>query len=214
MATENKKIDNPPFEILSCTMSNLLDDTGDDITLWWLRLKTPEYEVDVSVWFERLMRYCQDAHPDTYAYFNSIRRGFIGLGPKHSKVMDVLNEEGFDLMPLIREYIGQCTDIEAHHQQHLKLLEMKRDPVQDKELTQKAESMSTLVRSMRESSIRIDAFTDQVMEYLGTEVATHFPEIFNSDPKYIKEFHGKLINWMLRIREDVDSLSFKAGKEP
>lgn len=211
--SEKAPIHNPPFEIVSCTMENMRHDTGDDIILWWVKLKTPTYQLELSVWFDRLQNYCREAHPETYAYFSSIRKGIIGLGPKHGRVMDVLVEEGFDLMPLITEYIQNALDLERYHQHDLKLMETIKNPVQKKKLNEKAESMTDLVRSMRKGTIRMEAFTDQVMEYLGTEVARQFPEIFNSDPEFIEQFHGKLVNWMLTIRNDVDTLSFKASKE-
>jgi hypothetical protein len=127
--------------------------------------------------------------------------------------MDVVVEEGFDLMPLLTEYIQNALDLEQYHQHDLKLQETMKNPTQHQELSEKAESMTTMMRSMKESKTRMDAFTDQVMEYLGTEVAQHFPEIFNSDPEFIEQFHGKLVNWMLTIEKDMDSLSFKAAQK-
>lgn len=213
MAMEKAPIQNPPFEILSCTMENMRHSTGDDIIHWWVKLKTPSYHVDVNVWFERLQLYCRQARPETYAYFRSIRNGIIGLGPKHGQVMDVMVEEGFDLMPLLTEYIQNALDLEQYHQHDLRLQEARKDPVQHQKLSEKAESMSSMMRSMKESKTRMAAFTDQVMEYLGTEVAQHFPEIFNSDPEFIEQFHGKLVNWMLTIEKDMDSLSHKAAQK-
>lgn len=201
---------NPTFEIHNCQMRNMRHDTGDDMILWYVEVKTPTYPVQLTVWFDNLQNYCKEAHPEIHAYINSIRKGIIGLGPKHGRVMDVLLEEGFEPLPLIKEYIQNECDLERYHRHDLKLRETIGKTTERKKLEHKTESLRFLANDMKGNAIRLEDFTDQVMEYLGTEVAQQFPEIFNAQPELIEAFHTKLVDWMLNIKKDIGTLSFKA----
>ncbi|MBP9152325.1 MAG: hypothetical protein KBF73_08590 [Flavobacteriales bacterium] len=203
-------MNNPPFEIIECTRSSFQELTGDDMMTFEVTVKTDSYSQWVIVSFDYLMRYCQQHRPEIGAYYSSVRRNIKGLGPKHSKMMDIMDEEGFDHLPHIHAYIADNCDLNLAHQREE---ELRKNPPNPKQVSKKVQSLESHFPSMRESRLRNDAFMDDLMEHLNNEALERFPEIFNSDPELIEEFHDKLIRWVRTIGGDLDSLSFKAGKK-
>ncbi len=180
---------------------------------WWVQVKTEAYVVPVLVSFERIVRYCQQQHPEVGKYFTSVRRNVKGFGPKHSKMFDIMTEEGFDLMPHIYNYIKDCCNLEDYHQHELRMQQTMADQKEAKQVESKVKSLEQHMPAMRNSTIRNIAFKDHVLELLNHEVLERYPEIFNSDPKYITQLQGILINIVLDLGSKIDTLSFNAEKE-
>jgi hypothetical protein len=204
---------NPPFKILSTEQKSDLDTFGDDAITWWVQVKTEAYEVPVHVHFDSVVSYCQMQHPEVGKYFTSVRRNVKGFGPKHSKMFDIMTEEGFDLIPHIYNYIKDCCNLEDYHQHELRMQQTMADQKEAKQLESKVKSLEQHMPAMRNSTIRNIAFQDHVLELLNTEVLERYPEIFNSDPKYITQLQGILINIVLDLGSKIDTLSFNAEKE-
>ncbi|MCF8277859.1 MAG: hypothetical protein K9J17_14085 [Flavobacteriales bacterium] len=204
---------NPPFKIQSTEQQSGLESFGDDAITWWVVVKTDAYEVPVFVHFDWVVAYCQKQHPEVGEYFRLLRRNVKGFGPKHSKMFEIMTEEGFDLRPHIYNYIKDCCNLEDRHQHELRIKQSMADHEGAKKMSAKVASMEEGMPAMRSSAIRNIAFKDQVLELLNNEVLERYPEIFNSDPKYITELEGILINMVLDLGSKIDTLSFKAGKE-
>ena len=204
---------NPPFKILSTEQMNALETFGDDFVTWWVKVKTEAYEVPVHVHFDSVVSYCQMQHPEVGKYFTSVRRNVKGFGPKHSKMFDIMTEEGFDLMPHIYNYIKDCCNLEDYHQHDLRLKQSIADHEGAKQLEAKVKSLEQHMPGMRNSAIRNTAFKDHVLELLNNEVLERYPEIFNSDPKYITECQDILIDIVLDLGSKIDNLSFHARKD-
>lgn len=183
---------------------------GDDILDFGVTVQTDSYTQWVTVPFDVVVAYCQQHRPKIGAYYSSVRSNIKGLGPKHSKMMEIMDEEGFDHLPHIHAYIAANYDLDLAHEREQ---EMRKNTPDANQVSKKLESLGSHLPSLRQSSLRNEAFMDDLMEHLNVEVLERFPEIFNSDPELIEEFHGKLISWMKTIGSDLDSLAFKAGKE-
>lgn len=203
-------INNPPFKILSTEQHSHLEDFGDDDVFWWVEVKTEAYEVPVLVRFDSVITYCQQQHANIGGYYRSVRKNIKGLGPKHSKMFAIMDEEGFDQTPHIYNYIKDCIDLQKHHEHNLRLEQSLATPVDAKKLKRSMKSLEQGMPSMRASAIRNTAFTDQILDILTNEVLERYPEIFNSDPEYITECEGILINAVIDLGTKIDSLSFKA----
>jgi hypothetical protein len=204
---------NPPFEILSTKKIDHLESTGDDMIFWWVQVKTNAYVLPVLITFDGVVAYCQQQHPEVGEYFRSVRRNVKGFGPKHSKMFEIMDEEGFDLLPHIYNYIKDCCDLEKNHQHELNMKQTMANPEGAKKVSAKVASLEEHIPGMRSSAIRNTAFIDDMLELLNNEVLDRYPEIVNSDPKYIKELHGILVNVVLDLGSKIDTLSFKAGQE-
>lgn len=87
---------------------------------------------------------------------------------------------------------------------------IKMTPEQHASVTAKVDDLQDFVASMKYSNIRNAAFRDTLMEELSAKVLEYFPEIFESEPEYIKEVKGILINHILNLSSDLDKLSYKA----
>lgn len=204
---------NPPFEILSIEQHSGLTDFGDDSIHWWIQVKTKDYVVPVSVWFDMVVEYCKLQHPEVGAYYRSVRSNVKGFGPKHSKMFAIMAEEGFDHMPHIYNYIKDCCNLEHYHQHDLKMKEYKATPEGAQKLEEKVTSMEEGMPDMRSSTIRNIAFMDHLLEVLTAEVLERYPEIFNSDPKYIKECERVLTDTIRDLSQKVDSLAHHAKND-
>ncbi len=204
---------NPPFELISTEQQSHLETSGDDWTFWWVKVKTPNYEATVMVTFDSLMRYCESQHPEIGAYYKAVRRNVQGFGPKHSHMLAIMDEEGFDHLPYIIAYVKDCCNLEHHHQKDLQLKQQLSEPKEADNLKAKVETLEQGMSSMRASTLRNAAFKDDLMTLLNNEVLERYPELFNSDPKYIKEVQGVLINTVLTFSSTIDSLAYRAAKE-
>ncbi len=217
-----KALNNPPFEIEKIWRYSLLEEYGEDIIDLNVVVKVEDYYHTVRLPFTFLGEHCKEHFPETAEYYNAVRRSIKGLGPKHNRMFEIMDEEGFDHLPYIYSAIkldynlrqaieneqssGQCRsgifDKDGNFTPVDKWLEKKEGLEMDK-----------MIAEMRRTNIRNDAFMDDLMEHLNEEALNRFPEIFNAKPELIKEFHGKLIDWVRQIGEGMDKLSFRASGE-
>ncbi len=204
---------NPPFEILSTEQRSHLKDTGDDMVFWWVQVKTAEYTVPVLVDFDVVTYYCNKQHPNIGAYYSSVRKNVKGFGPKHSQMFAIMDEEGFDHLPHIYNYIKDCCDLQKYHERDLELKQTLSSHDNAQQLKAKVKSLEQHMPGMRSSTVRGIAFKDRVLDLLNIEVLERYPEIFNSDPKYITECQGILIDVILDLGSRIDSLAFHAANE-
>jgi hypothetical protein len=204
---------NSPFKILSIEQQSGLETFGGDFITWWVEVKTDAYKVPVNVHFDSVMSYCQLQHPEVGKYFTSVRRNVKGFGPKHSKMFEIMTEEGFDLQPHIYNYIKDCCNLEEYHQHDLRMKQSMADHEGAKQLNARVASLEKGMPAMRSSTLRNTAFKDHLLELLNNEVLERYPEIVNSDPKYISELEDILIGIVLDLGSKIDSLSFRAEME-
>jgi len=204
---------NPPFELLSVKQHSNMDTFGDDSIFWWVQVKTDAYEVPVMVDFDMVTYYCNQQHPQIGAYYSSVRKNVKGFGPKHSKMFAIMDEEGFDHLPHIYNYIKDCCDLQHYHEHDLNLKKSIATHEGSQQLNAKVASLEQHLPGMRSSAVRNTAFMDHVLELLNNEVLERYPEIFNSDPKYITDCQDILTRIVLDLGSKIDSLAFHAAKD-
>jgi len=203
-------INNPPFEVIECNMRNFKEETGDDMAYWHIDVRTAEYKAHVMLLFDLLWRYCTHAHPDAADYLSSVRNSIPGLGPRHGEMMDVIGEEGYDLMPLITAYIREHVDLDAHHQHDLKVKEWAKDPENHKAAAEKAESLGSLFPAMKDARLRYERLTDELLAFLNAKVLDIYPEILESDPQNIRELKHVVYDVTRTAGDSISSFWHKA----
>lgn len=205
---EKKAFENPPFEIIECTRYYWKEETGDDLVSFDVTIKTECFSSWLPVQFDCVAGYCQQHHPEIGKYYSSVRRNIKGLGPKQSKMFEIMDEEGFDHLPYIHAYIDHQIELEKLYERDQSL----QDPTpQQQEMAKKVVAIENHFPSMRESALRNEAFADDLLVYLNDQVLERFPEIFNSDPEFITKLQDKLIGNVRQIREDLDKLAYAAS---
>ena len=70
-----------------------------------------------------------------------------------------------------------------------------------------------MASDMKVSGLRDIAFMDNLLEVLTAKILEYYPEIFESDPKYIKAVESVLVRNIMKIGSDLDALSFNAEKD-
>ncbi len=191
------------FTIISYEVKDFLEDLGEDMIYFVLKVEKDGDEFRATIFYNDLCKYCRNNAPEIAKYFDDIRRSINGFGPKETKVWAALQAESFDIEPLLNEYLrlnpGYMTPA---------IIQMT--PEQHASVTAKVEGLQDIVGGMKYSNIRNIAFKDTLMEELSAKVLEYFPEIFESEPEYIKEVKGILSNHILNLSSDLDKLSYKA----
>lgn len=177
-------------------------------------VKTDSYSLWVPVQFNSVVTYCQHHHPEIGAYYRSVRNNVKGLGPKHSKMFEIMDEEDFDHVPYIHAYINDTYDLDEGYARHQKAMASANDAKRVVEqATEKSAALESHFPSLRKSALRTEAFMDNLMEYLNNEALARYPEVFNAEPELIEAFHGKLIDWVRSVGEGMDKLAFQAEQQ-
>lgn len=204
---------NPPFEIIDVKRENGLKKYGTDSLTWKVKLKTDAYELEVGVDFDMMMKYCNFVHPEVGKYYSSVQTNIKGFGPKHSKMLAIMDEEGFDHLPHIHNFIKDSYNLEEWHQQALRNSENNADKAKAKELSDRFDALEAGLQALSGAAIRDTAFKDDLFDFLTKEVNTRFPEIFNSDPAHIMECKDILIREVMNIGDKINALAYKASKK-
>lgn len=194
------------YTITQLTITNDLETLGNDCINFEVIVQQGGNYFETKISYYRLHKYLKQFHPAIAKYFDDVRNNIAGFGPKETKVWAMLQAEEFDIMPYLHDYI-------ENNNNHLEPLNEAPKPLTDEErkaLKEKVAELDELVAGMRESNLKGIAFQDMLMEKLTAYVLEYYPEIFESEPKYIKELEGVLIDNILKLAEDIDTLAYKA----
>jgi hypothetical protein len=153
----------------------------------------------IAIWISFFKQF----HPTIAEYFSKIRRNITGFGPKETKVWAMLQEEDFDMMPYLLDYLENMNA-------YLAPLNVPIDEKQRENLKKKLKALSGHFLEIKHSNLTGTAFKDMLLEKLTADVLAYYPEIFNSNPKYIKDLSGVLKRHILKFGEDIDELAYKA----
>lgn len=206
----SKAVNNPPFEIIDIKRISILEELGDDEVYWETTIKTANYTIGVHAWFFKVIRYCEQHIPEAASYLKGIRKNIIGFGPKHSAMMEIIDSEGFELMPLITEYIKNGIDLDAYYEHEQRLKEYAKNPKKETQIKKKQEGLHSVVKNVRESNLRSSKLSDNLLKFLGNQIQNIYPEIFESDPKYIREFNNEIHDSTRSLVEKISSIHFNA----
>ena len=188
------------------TIENMLDEVGHDIALvnLFYRISNQlEIEKPIVVPFDKLLKFIEQEDVEASRYLHRIRSSIGGYGPKHSKVLDMLNNEGFDLNPYVLGFFNTLkTDMLDQHIQQVENLSIPNNEA----IEDKLKELGDLVDDMKESNIKMSQFTEEVDQVLHELTLKHFPELFENGNECIEAYRNHLITTTLDFVEGIDEI--------
>lgn len=198
---------NPPFTIISFEQTDMLNDTGDDIVFFHVDLEINKESFHCMVPFYKLQDHLAKNKPADADYFSGLRSSITGFGPKHTAMLSLAAEEGYDIEKAVMEYIGTGNIFD-------KLTPNKKlSDIEHANLTEQLKQVELLAQEGKPFNLRDITFKDAAMDLLNKKILEIYPEILNSRPEYITELKSLLINHVLKFGEAVNNLAWRAYKE-
>jgi hypothetical protein len=199
----------PPFTIISFEQTDMLDDTGDDVVFFHVDLEIDAQLYHCMVPFYTLAKHLAATRPADANYFDKLRSSLTGFGPKETVVLRLAEEEGYDIEKAVSEFIANNATLEK-----LTPINKKQTDMEHAAVSKKFEELEAYAQDMKTFNLRDITFKDEVMDLLNKKVLEIYPEIFNSRPEYITKLKSLLIDHVLNFGADINSLAWKAYKEP
>jgi len=187
---------------------DLLKDLGEDVVHFRAYFRTedlPEVRIGVLIPYYDLHNFIKQVNPEAYQYITKIRTSMQGYGPKHTKVLAKLEEEGFDLEPYIKQFIESKDEIFISN--HLDWVEgLFKLKVQE---TAK-EAIKNINKSLGENyakdNIKLNDFKDDIDQTLHELTLKYYPEIFDMEEKKIEKYRHALITATLNFSSEIDKI--------
>lgn len=194
----------PPFTIENIQFNNMLEESGDDLIDIYLDIVINEEYHWYFVPFHNLCKHAAKYFPQQSVYIESVGNSIVGFGPKHTEWVNILQEEGFDFIPLLHHFVETYTTLDY--------LEKRQNITeqQHKELENKLDHMGDLLHAGKELKLKYVLFADTLMDYANKLALETYPEILNSKPEYIKELQNVLIRHVQNLSEALNELAEKA----
>ncbi|KAA5533333.1 hypothetical protein F0919_12365 [Taibaiella lutea] len=193
--------------------NNSLEDLGYDWVTIYIFFKvddSEEFHMPAMINLDELFGFVENEEPETGKYLLNIRRNMRGYGPKHSKVLETLQEEGFDLDKYVAKYFSTLED--SYFQKQIEINKNIRKPEVYKDMTKKYEDLKATVEenSLRNSQIRYTAFLDAIEIALHETTFEIYPGLFEMGDKHVAAYEEVLSRAVLNFAEEIDKI--RAGK--
>lgn len=189
-------------------LDSTLDTTGDDFIFIYVFFHTethPEVYIPMMFTLDQLIDFILSQDPETGAYLKQIRVGLRGYGPKHSKVLEILTEEGFDLEPYIFRMV-ESKDTEEI-EDHLEWCDRLRTPEHQQNIRDSVEHFNnSLDQNMITKQMTMNNFRDEMDQTLHELVLKYFPTLFEMDKKNIEAYKDTLVRVTLQFSEEIDKI--------
>lgn len=195
------------FTITNIRVNDLLQDSGDDLIFFHVQAENENSVGETTIPFHYLRRFCKQHLPKIAKYFDDVRNNINGFGPKETKMWAIIQEEGFDIQPILEQFITHYGANKMFAQSNT------RTEKEQEQLTEMVHNLGELMSNLKDPNLRDTAFMDMMMERLSADVLQYYPDIFDSKPEYITELNGILINNIIRLANDLDNLAFKARED-
>lgn len=189
-------------------IKNFLEDLGEDTSFIAIFFKTKEHSevaFPISISYHHLLDYIKSIDKPAFDYLTKIRTNIHGYGPKHSKIFEVMDAEGFDLEKFIVQFINDLEqdDIDKHMAWSENLLSQKNQ----QKASEVFEKLNEIVTpNIVEYNIRMNAFKDEIDQMLHEQTLKHFPELFESKEEIIIKYKHTLIDTTLSFTSACDKL--------
>lgn len=194
------------YTITNLTVTNDLEIFGNDCIHFEIIVQQGENYFETKISYYKLHKYLKQFHPKISEYLSDIRKSMTGFGPKETKVWAMLQEEEFDIMPYLQDFIENNNEyLQPINELPKRLTEKER-----KALQEKVTELDECVAAMKVSNIKDIAFKDMLLEKRTAHILEFYPEIFNSKPEFIKELSGLLTHHILGFGEAIHKLAYKA----
>jgi|GEM_PF-4566457 len=195
------------YTITNFSIDNELDITGIDLSyihIFYCTSDGTEIEMPFIVPFEILFEFIKKEDTKAYLYLVKASLSIRGYGPKHSKLLEIIDSEGFDLTPyIIRLFNRFDEDLFDKQVNMIKEISMLQDQEQVENVI---EELDDMVDSDKEYNIKIIDFTNDVDQALHEVTLKYFPEIFEKDSKYIETYREALVDSTLHFAKKIENI--------
>ena len=188
---------------------NLLEELGEDNISFRVFFKTENElvcSIPIILFYEDLLYSLKETDEEIYTYLKKIRSNIHGYGLKHSKIFEVLNNEGFDIQPYLVRYISQLDEdfINAHLEWVARISTPENQANAQKNI---ATIKNSLPSNYAQYNIKLNQFRDDVDQKLHELTFNYFPELFEKSDDVLKTYKNTLINTTLDFSRQIDKLN-------
>jgi len=193
--------------------SNLLEDLGEDVVhfkIYFRMDESPEVRIGILLSYHELSKFVKETNPSVYEYLSKIRYSMPGYGPKETKVLAKIEEEGFDLEPFIKKYFESKDAV--YISQHLEWVERLNVPETQEKAAEILESItSTMDENYASKQIKWDNYVDELDQTIHELTFRYYPELFENGEETINEYRQALSLTTLSFTGTLDKI-LNAGK--
>lgn len=188
--------------------SDLLEDLGEDVVHFKIYFRTdelPEVRFGILFPYRELVCFVKETNPFVYEYLTEIRSSVAGYGPKETKVLAKIEEEGFDLEPFIKAYLESKDSV--YVAQHLEWIEQMNAPATQRQASKALESITNTVgENYASEQIKWDKYRDELDQTIHELTFRYFPELFEMGEEKIEAYRNALISTTLDFTDKLDAI--------
>ncbi len=188
--------------------SDLLEDLGEDVVHFKIYFRTedlPEVRFGIFFPYSDLVYFVQETNPSAYEYLKKIRYSLAGYGPKETKVLAKIEEEGFDVEPFIKAYLESKDAVFIS--QHLEWIERLKAPETQEQASKALENISKgLGDNSASDQIKWDKYIDEFDQTIHELTFRYFPEFFENGEEKIEAYRSALISTTLNFTDKLDKI--------
>jgi hypothetical protein len=205
---------NPPFEVVDITAVHDPDSPWlIERQSWWVKVKTPQYEVTVRAGFFQVWDLISERHRKVNTYLRKLNKSipFIEEQDRGELLYRHLMDEGFDFAPFIAEYVKYRIDLDKRHERYMEI-EERHDP--EKGCAGMFAERSDLVDPVLGHIPQADAddfFLKRILGGVVENAKVCYPDIFNSHPMYMLEFERLMVESVSGLQYQLASLQRSAA---
>jgi len=193
--------------------SNLLEDLGEDVVhfkIYFRMDESPEVRIGILLSYHQLSKFVKETNPSVYDYLSKIRYSMPGYGPKETKVLAKIEEEGFDLEPIIKNYFESKDAV--YISQHLEWVERLNVPETQEKAAEILENItSKMDENYASKQIKWNNYVDELDQTIHELTFRYYPELFEKGEGTIKEYRQALASTTMNFTETLDKI-LNAGK--
>lgn len=193
------------FTFSHYNIHNLLAELGDDAALiqYFYQKNEQICKMPIIINFSQVLNFIEETDLPSYQYIQKVRKDIGGYGPKHSKMFEVFEQEGFDIDRHLMAFAQNFEDDMIA--QHIERFQNRT--VDAKEFDQAMKKLDAYVNSgYAEENIRMNQFTEAIDQKLHELTLEFYPDFFENKIEYLNKYKSLLINTTLRFTLDFDKL--------
>lgn len=188
--------------------SNLLEDLGEDVVHFSIYFRTdvlPEVRIGILLPYRELVYFVEEINKPAYEYLVKIRSSMAGYGPKETKVLEQIENEGFDLEPFIKSYLESRDEVFIA--QHLEWIERISSP-KSQETAKKIvnEIASGLGENHASKQIKWNNYKDELDQTIHELTFRFYPELFEKGEEKIDAYRNALTSVTIDFTTRLDKI--------
>jgi hypothetical protein len=191
------------FSFSHYTISNLLSELGEDVTFihYFYQKNEVVLVMPIILNLNEIFNFIKKTDFPAYQYIQKVRSDIGGYGPKHSKMFEVFEQEGFDMDRFLMVFANSFEDDMIA--QHIEKFQIKNN-----------EGFNRAMKTLKEiatpnyiqENLKINNFTEAIDQKLHELTLEFYPEFFEKDIEYLNKYKSLLIDTTLRFVLDFDKL--------